>query len=60
MTSYRYSPTRLLWTLSLLAVTLAACDPATALPAPTETATSSPVPTETPTAPLIPLSLIHI
>ena len=52
MTYYRTFPARLLWTLSLLAVTLAACIPATALPAPTETATSSPVPTETPTATL--------
>jgi hypothetical protein len=43
---------RLLWTLSLLAVTLAACEPATPLPIPTETATASPtpLPTSTPTA----------
>jgi hypothetical protein len=37
-----------LWTLILLAVILAGCLPASALPPATETATSSPVPTETP------------
>jgi hypothetical protein len=39
-----------LWTLSLLAVALAACNPATPIPAPTETATVSPLPTKTPVA----------
>ncbi len=53
MTSYR-CPVRLLWTLSLLATTLAACVPAKELPPPAETATSSPIPTETTTSSPVP------
>lgn len=50
MSSYR-TQMRLLWTLSLLAVILAGCIPATAspVPSPTVTTTSTPEPTSTPT-----------
>jgi hypothetical protein len=41
---------RLLWTLSLLAVTITGCSSAARLPTPTATASPTPLPTSTPTA----------
>jgi hypothetical protein len=60
MSSYRHFAARILLCLSLLAISLAACGPASLLTVPTETATSSlfptgtPIPTFTATASLTP------
>jgi hypothetical protein len=62
MTPIRYFPARLFWLLSLLAVFLAACSPAAAVPTPTVTVlpsatssvTATPTTTTTPTSTLTP------